>query len=1085
MKKGLLTVLLASLVLVGCQNYDDQFDDLNAQISALKTQVDGLSSLSGQVASLSGSISGLQAGVSAAQAAATAAGASADAATAAGNAATAAVDGIAATDLSGLEASLATLAAEVDAVQASLATAATASAVAALQAELDAIEADVDELLATSNVYNQNLTISSASTLDAAFALGNNLNIVNGTVTISQSATMDAAKLQTVIDKIFTVTGNYTYTAGAAAVTAQTFDKLASTGDLTLTVNGPVSAKTLVTAGTVNLGTTFSSKVTSVNMDMLSTVTDIQTAGTSNTVNFASATDVQLGALAVYTSPMSITTKKGATLDVGSLDDLNAAGTAVDMGLTVSGPKDVTISGWDDSYTGTISATNVENLTISGYEGAIVIGDGTENVTITGGVDVSLSSADDLETVDITTKLFDDPNISSTAKASVAYAAYGKENSLTFSSADLTSIKLSGYWLDVNSTDNQNLTEVDIDATMRNLTLTNNDNLVTLDVTGSEIANVTMTNNDGIATAVFDHTTELNYQGVTANDTDVVVTITGNQGMTSLTWNADNVSTLAVNDNDKLETVDFTGLKAISTLSTVSAIVNVYDNNITVATATDTSDSVSTQYAIDGSSTTTGANNDALDLGSYATDGGMSTLKAYLTDVLADVAAAGAVNFDTVTTHTIDADALNGSETAGAQNSGNASTFETDGGGTADPDSNWVGLVWGNVVSDYVAESSVNPTQQDAQKEKRAYILDVSTISAASTMSLVINSTQVLNNTGTYPAVATGITLGSVANLDVIIATLKSSAAVTRAADLGATLDVYKGAMSYMPSVVLKTASTEAANFEGYTDAQITTLFNTHGGNLQGGAANSVAAAVNTYDQFTYTVGGQSVTASITLSSGVSAVGAAALSAIATAIVDAWNNKYSTTYGTASKTLSFWAGTNHDTAGTIGGQALKSANSGSRAYGQTVAFSHSYKASSQMSTLTSGVGTYTFVDWLIGTDDKQLASSDNTASDVDLIITLEETLASGTAINGSTLTITTTNDGVQLVELSTGKTATGVLSGTLAGDIFENDAGIYGSISNGGAGDVRDPEDADDGIAVVTAATGTARQLFTRIHWLG
>ena len=219
-------------------------------------------------------------------------------------------------------------------------------------------------LLATSNVYNQNLTISSASTLDAAFALGNNLNIVNGTVTISQTAAMDAAKLQTIVDKIFTVTGNYTYTAGAAAVTAITFDKLASTGDLTLTVNGPVSAKTLVTAGTVNLGTTFSSSVTSVNLDMLTTVTDIQTGGTSNTVNFASATDVQLGALAVYTTAMSITTKKGATLDIGSLDDLNASATAVDMGLTVNGPKDVTISGWDDSYTGTITATNVENLTI-------------------------------------------------------------------------------------------------------------------------------------------------------------------------------------------------------------------------------------------------------------------------------------------------------------------------------------------------------------------------------------------------------------------------------------------------------------------------------------------------------------------------------------------------------------------------------------------------------------------------------------------------------------------------------------------------------------------------------------------------
>ena len=73
MKKGLLTLLAASLVFVGCQNYDDQFDDLNAQISALKSQVDGLSSLSGQVSALSGTIAGLQSGVAAAQASADAA----------------------------------------------------------------------------------------------------------------------------------------------------------------------------------------------------------------------------------------------------------------------------------------------------------------------------------------------------------------------------------------------------------------------------------------------------------------------------------------------------------------------------------------------------------------------------------------------------------------------------------------------------------------------------------------------------------------------------------------------------------------------------------------------------------------------------------------------------------------------------------------------------------------------------------------------------------------------------------------------------------------------------------------------------
>ena len=43
-------------------------------------------------------------------------------------------------------------------------------------------------------------------------------------------------------------------------------------------------------------------------------VASITTGSSADTVNFTSATDVQLGALAVYTDAMSITTKKGATL---------------------------------------------------------------------------------------------------------------------------------------------------------------------------------------------------------------------------------------------------------------------------------------------------------------------------------------------------------------------------------------------------------------------------------------------------------------------------------------------------------------------------------------------------------------------------------------------------------------------------------------------------------------------------------------------------------------------------------------------------------------------------------------------------
>ena len=35
MKKGLLSILAGALLVVGCQNYDDQFDSLEQQINAL------------------------------------------------------------------------------------------------------------------------------------------------------------------------------------------------------------------------------------------------------------------------------------------------------------------------------------------------------------------------------------------------------------------------------------------------------------------------------------------------------------------------------------------------------------------------------------------------------------------------------------------------------------------------------------------------------------------------------------------------------------------------------------------------------------------------------------------------------------------------------------------------------------------------------------------------------------------------------------------------------------------------------------------------------------------------------------------
>ena len=1056
MKKGLLTLLAASLVFVGCQNYDDQFDDLNAQISALKSQVDGLASLSGQVASLSGSISGLQAGVSAAQAAASSASSAASA-----------------IDLTGLSASLATLQAEVDAVQASLATTATASAVATLQAEIDAIEADVDELLATSNVYNQNLTISSASTLDAAVALGGNINIVNGSVTITQSSTMDATKLQTVIDKIFTVTGNFSYSAANTNVTAMTFNKLASAGDVTLKVNGPISASALVTAGTLTLDDSYISKVTSINLDALTTVTEIQTdsGGTDNIV-FTSATDVQLGALASYPGAgsdygLTITTKADATLDIGSLDDVKTDGTAAPVALTLNGPKDVTISNMT-AYAGSLSLTNVENATVTGFKGAITVNGGVENITMTDVEDFAFSSATGLKTVTLDVDKATDPALTATQLAPAAYAGAvtgytGPTPDLSFSSmSSLTSVTLTGFYDSLTFDTLANLTSIDLDVTTGDLTITDSDNLTSLDVTGSEIGNVSITNNDGIAVVDLDHTTDLNFNGATTDRTSVSLTVTGNSEMTTLHNSGDKVLTMNVTSNAKLATVDFTGM---ATQGTGTATIDVYSNALVASLASDTDDGL-TQYDVDGT-------NDATDLGSYTTTSGIGTLKTYLT--AANTASNDiAVHFDTVQLHNIAADANTSSETAGDQNSGNALTYATNGG----EKTAWIGAILMNTKSSLV---TTNPTQQDIQAEKRAFIMDVSTYTAGTTsINLKIGGTAVFESAGTFG----DVTIAN-AGLDALITQLKSSAAVSRAASLGATLDIYKGANSAIPAVVFKTGSTSATNFEAYTDAGIAALpiINPHS---FGGGDGTMVAMVTSYDLFTMTIGGNSITVSVTHdvgSSAVSFVGAAATAAVASALGGTWNATYGAAAGTASGALSFWGETDASTtSGTMTALALKSANSGSRAYGQTISISHTKASAANVSQITAGVATNTFIDWVIGSDDAQLSATDNKTTDVDLILSLEETTASGTAINSTAVSVTDGSPNDTLTELSTSKTKTGALSGTLSSDIFENDAGIYGSISGGGAGDVRDPEAASEGLS---STTGTARFNRTRLHWIG
>jgi hypothetical protein len=603
MKKGLLTVLAASLVFVGCQNYDDQFDDLNAQISALKSQVDGLGSLSSQVASLSGTISGLQSGVAAAQASAAAA-----------NSAASAID------LTSLSASLAELETKVNAVQSSLASTATAAAVATLQAEIDAIEADVDELLTTSNIYSTDISVSSASTLDAALALGNKVNILNASATITVTAAMDQTKVQTLVNRFNTMTGNLVF--NSSSTTETTFNNLTSAEDITMNQKGGYQMKALTSAANITLNDQYEANISIVDLRALATVTTITTSGESDAgVQFDQATEVHLSKLARYPgSQLTIITKKDATLDMPLLDDLNTLGVYEETNVTLNGPKAWSSTLMEDSDQ---TFTNVETVTVSGNRGDISINAGVETVTITDGVTVTVSAAaDDLVTATIDFKADDEASLTAAQTAALAhdadaFVADDKGDIDLTTLANLKTVTISGVTGDINIDQNPNLETVTVTGTAKDFYLVDNDNMTSVTVTGASFSDVEVSGHADLTSLTLNHTTSLRSTSTTAAEKSVGVNVNTNASLTSLTAGMDDVSALQVYTNAVLATVDFTGLADDGTATTSWA--HIYNNNLTFDLVKDGYDTGTTYTLTDTGSTTGG--------------GGIKTLKTWLQHV--------------------------------------------------------------------------------------------------------------------------------------------------------------------------------------------------------------------------------------------------------------------------------------------------------------------------------------------------------------------------------------------------------------------------------------------------------------------
>ncbi len=1018
MKKGLLTVLAASLVFVGCQNYDDQFDDLNAQISALKSQVDGLSSLSGQVASISGTIAGLQSGIAAAQASAAAA-----------NSAASAID------LSGLSSSLTTLQAEVDAIEASIASTATAAEVTALQTSLAAVQADLDDLLVSNNVYSTAITINSAASMASALALGNKVALMNAAVDITDDATIADADIQTFVDRIKTMNANFRYDSGSTTGSTPTFDEMVSATTIDIEAAGPISMKKLASATTVTLPTTYSTKITSLDMSALASVTSFSTgtdgSETANNLTLASATNIDLGALTMYNvasaaDALTISMKKGGTLDIGSLEGKErTTGLEEPLSLTISGPASLNMSKIDD---GTLTVSDVASVTVSGFYGTIDVNSGVETLTTTDAVLMTLDGAVDVVTATLDFAYDWDPSLT-TAQAAVAddlsNAGYLTDIGATgtWVGTDLKTLTVTGELLDL-FLDETNLETLSINATMHDLTLSGTTDLTSLTVaSGSKIGNIKVTGSNNLVVADFDHTTNLDVKasGTTAStavNKAVSFEVYDNTALTTLHSTGDDVSTFTVAGNDALTAVDFTGLADQGTA--LSATVRVWDNDLTAPSASNTSDGETNRA--DGLTT---------DLGSFD-DGtsGMDTLKTYLGNIDGDADNTVFVTFDTVSSE-VDTE-TSGTSTTTLNITG--ATGYTNGAGdtTETPTS----------TNQATVLAMTPATANTADGAKSAIAGRVAWHGAASAVVQLRTSSE-------GNLLGTAYTLSGDESVDA--QQIASQANKDIAAAVGLTLDAHAKGHSYTTvSLISHAQSATAVSGERYTTTAAVTAAST---DTTGSEASATIPVFSTSmsDTFTLSVGSNSVTVSLYGQSQT----VSTLAAIEDAVRAGWAAKYGKA-GTASSSAiaTILAATN----GKIYIDMLQDDSGG---HGQAVSFSVS-NASSASSRTTGNI------DYVIGatksTADNSTVATTNPAG---LIIMLTSTSA-GTDINNTS----------GVIDASTGASLTALSTDYTTNTAYTTQTYAHVTVERT---DVRSAE------ASVAAATSNAvaAVMFNRVAWLG
>ena len=978
MKKGLLSILASALLVVSCQNYDDQFDLLENQISALTQTVNGLSQVANDLSSLSATVGSLSTTV---------------------NGLGDAIDTAVSDGLADIQEDIAELETALDDV-------ANAEQLQTVADQVTSTENAVNDLLTSSNFYDKDLIVYNEATLDFARSLGNKLAIVNGGVSIyvtEEMGVIDAddngtPDVQDVIDNIGTITGSFSYFAKNTKVAPVNFNSIDGTGDIEVAQPGDYSFTSLTSAGNTTLGDNYSSKVAIVNLEALTTVTDIATAaltyvaGTATAaaavtvgtvsqadgVSFSKATNIHLTALARYPgSQLTLTADdEESIILIDALASVDASGEETSLDINVTGSS---VLNFSNITSGNVVATSIGTLT----GGA----DHDGNVTLVKVANAVLPGMSGTLTVSDTTEL-----VSLHVVGGLAQRKTGATADTTYpaveliNQAALTSVILEGKLGNVTLDGNGNLVDVTFTAEADAVLINNNGDLEDLDLAG-KAHSIRVTNNGDLLD--LDITTKLKTDkgNTTAAKTTGSLIITGNQDLASVDSAFDPINVLTITDNDDLALLNFAGTAKVGAATDKATVViggSAANANALIASSVQNDYEATTPTA------------PAVGSGSISDESGLSTLSTYLTAAV-KAATSVKVYLDEIETYT-DQAAPGGTDTetnditwADTTNNGKLVVVDI-------VPAAYTGAITG-VASKYAFEFDVTGAAREIKL--------VHTDPANSVVTTIIDTT---------PAAGSEIntTAGTLnSNPALAVNEIITTAAKAAATAVGVTLNAYVGGSS----------------------KQTITLFNSNASNvvetLVAGAGAGSPTLLGSDDVIGLTIAGLTGTATI---AGTATNTVNGLRSIATSMVAAWNNVATTTNSLYTVAVS-----NTATGADI--TVTASSTAGSRADNGTIAV----VVGTGASTLTVPV-----LGYKIGYD---RAATDNKTISKNVIVTLLSTTkgidantvqAGAVTTTGSTGMTQLTNTTTYTAALTTDKMHAHALS-----DVIGSVNGFTGTLTSG------------------------------------